>query len=221
MATIKGLPTRAQLLSSNRKAQKTMGQKAVEIIRARTKAGRAYDGSNFPAYTPEYAAKRAGAGLQVTPNLTISGELLKDLSVLRLDGEARVIIGWRGTHRGRRLTAVSRVKQVLDAAGGTHAVTVFSRVRAAIDSNGSLIRRDAFTGPVQKKGLKIQRYRVTKSGAEGITPYEGMVRGLSRKFRFFGIRLAEEVTLLAQAYKAALGADLMANAPARSSSVAA
>ncbi len=59
-----------------------VGLLAIEQIRTRTAQGIGSDGQPFDSYSPEYAAAKAAAvGSSGTPNLTLSGNMLRDLAI--------------------------------------------------------------------------------------------------------------------------------------------
>lgn len=73
-----------------------LGLLARERIVRRTRAGKDVDNSPFAAYKPGYAALKAaavGGGGKV--NLTLSGRMLNELTVLEVTKDS-VKVGWRG-----------------------------------------------------------------------------------------------------------------------------
>lgn len=82
-----------QIPLTTRSIMRDVGLLARERIVRRTRAGRDTFGQPFRAYSQGYAARK-GAELGTTrPNLTVSGAMLNDLAVLRVD-ENHVLLGW-------------------------------------------------------------------------------------------------------------------------------
>lgn len=91
-----------------------VGALATRLIRTRTMAGRDREGQPFAAYTPDYAAKKAKEGLGTTPNLTVSGRMLNDMTVTDA-APGKVSIGFTssgGSTRGKGLTLIQRSRAV-------------------------------------------------------------------------------------------------------------
>lgn len=58
-----------------------VGRLARERIIARTLSGRDEHDQSFTAYSPAYARRRAAEGMPTTPNLQVSGEMLRAITV--------------------------------------------------------------------------------------------------------------------------------------------
>lgn len=71
---------------------------AVGIVQRRTAQGTDVNGRAFRPYSASYGALRQASGRSGRPDLTLTGEMLRRLRVLRADG-LRVIIGFEGQHR--------------------------------------------------------------------------------------------------------------------------
>lgn len=79
-------------------------REAVTRITTRTARGVDAHGRPFAPYSPDYLALRQAAGRGSTVDLTLTGQLLRALRVLRVEPD-RVIIGWEGQHRVTRFSA--------------------------------------------------------------------------------------------------------------------
>ena len=92
---LKRLPTRSELENICHRAMKAVAQEAVTIIIRRTAQGLDADGNEFAPYSTDYGNKKAMAGRQADRvDLTVTGDLLNKLKLLRVEDVARVIIGW-------------------------------------------------------------------------------------------------------------------------------
>lgn len=70
-----------------------IGQLAIRAIQDRTRSGRDTDGRAFAPYSPAYAKRKAKAGLSSTVNLTVSGDMLNGLQIVKVT-DTSVTIGW-------------------------------------------------------------------------------------------------------------------------------
>ena len=69
-----------------------IGGKTIAAIRARTLAGTDMDGHRFTPYSAAYARRRRAAGLSATPDLTVTGKLLRSVRWQRAGALTRVYI---------------------------------------------------------------------------------------------------------------------------------
>ena len=76
-----------------------IGEKTIATIRARTLAGTDMNGHRFAPYASTYARRRRAAGLSATPNLSVSGRLLRAMRWQRAGALTRVYVGT--SRRGR------------------------------------------------------------------------------------------------------------------------
>lgn len=58
-----------------------VGRAARELIIARTQAGRDENDQSFAPYSPQYAEAKAEAGASSSVDLTVSGEMLRGITV--------------------------------------------------------------------------------------------------------------------------------------------
>jgi hypothetical protein len=71
---------------------------AVGIVQRRTAQGADLHGRPFKPYSARYGALKRASGRSGNVDLTLTGEMLRRLRVLRADG-LRVIVGFEGQHR--------------------------------------------------------------------------------------------------------------------------
>ena len=76
-----------------------IGEKTIATIRARTLAGTDMNGHRFTPYSAAYARRRRAAGLSATPNLSVSGRLLRSMRWQRAGAITRIYVGT--SRRGR------------------------------------------------------------------------------------------------------------------------
>lgn len=67
---------------TDRDLMREVGLLARERIVRRTRAGQGTDGAPFKAYSPGYAAEKAKELGNSRPNLTVSGAMLNDITIL-------------------------------------------------------------------------------------------------------------------------------------------
>lgn len=72
-----------------------IGREAITIIQERVAKAQGSDGPMRP-YTGSYAQARARAGLGALVNLSVTGSLMLDLTIIRVNRKS-VSIGWSGT----------------------------------------------------------------------------------------------------------------------------
>lgn len=71
-----------------------IGEQAIRAIQTRTRSGRDAEGRAFPAYSTGYArAKARELGASGTVNLTVSGDMLNGLQIIRAT-DTSVTLGW-------------------------------------------------------------------------------------------------------------------------------
>jgi hypothetical protein len=71
-----------------------IGLQAIRAIQARTRQGRDSSGRAFAPYSPGYAkAKAKAVGGSMTPNLTLSGDMLNALQIVEVTPTS-VTLGW-------------------------------------------------------------------------------------------------------------------------------
>ena len=93
----KGKPL-AGMADLGRPFYRLLGNLAVKRLKELTRSGEGVDG-RFPAYTSPYAKRKAAgafkrqASTSSSPDLTLTGEFLKDLQVIQVDRHS-VTIGW-------------------------------------------------------------------------------------------------------------------------------
>lgn len=178
------LPSSRQLKAFSRRAIAAASALAVSIIKRRTAQGRAIGGGAFPSYSADYSKKKAGSGRNSYPaDLTVTGELLGALKVLRVESATRAIIGWSGQHRKYSF------EQVKDKEGKT-------RMRRVLVA-GPLrqIKRGKNAGKLRPAPkATIARYRVVKQN--GTVPYAVLIPALNKLRPFFGISRDERAELV-------------------------
>ncbi|MDP3767025.1 MAG: hypothetical protein Q8S13_03340 [Dehalococcoidia bacterium] len=195
---IKKPPPSATLEAWLKKALAQAALAAILEIRKRTAAGREIDGGAFAPYTPEYAKLKREAGrntvviqsqvLSVSgggsfavqevgagaPNLTLSGQMLRNLKVLRT-GRRNAVIGFDGQHIGMRIGKLKRTKRGKISKGRKRNVVAETRA-------------------LHSEGLSSMSVGTT-------APMASIVTGVSTKRPFLGVRRADErarVTAAAQ-----------------------
>ena len=78
---------------------RAIGEKTIAVVRARTLAGTDMNGHRFAPYSAAYARRRRAAGLSATPNLSVSGRLLRSMRWQRAGALTRIYVGT--SRRGR------------------------------------------------------------------------------------------------------------------------
>ena len=71
---------------------RAIGEKTVAVVRARTLAGTDMDGHRFTPYSSAYARRRRAAGLSATPDLSVTGKLLRSVRWQRAGSLTRVYV---------------------------------------------------------------------------------------------------------------------------------
>lgn len=175
---------------------------AVGIVQRRTAQGNDLHGRAFRPYSKGYAERKAETGRNVgTVNLTVTGELLRRLRVLRAEG-LRVIIGFEGQHRDWRFSRVDEAWQKIEHAGATRD----SRGRQRI--NNRYVREyERIAGKGKRlKGGRRAGYTIERLPTT--TPMASVVLGNNRLRPFFGIVMRHEINVLVQAAQRAIDAEL-------------
>lgn len=75
------------------KDMRAIGNLAIQRIWTRTKAGIAADGQPFAAYSPGYEKRRVKHGRPAQPDLQVSGEMLRAMTLVEVT-PTRVTIGF-------------------------------------------------------------------------------------------------------------------------------
>ena len=103
-----------------------IGEKTIATIRARTLAGTDMDGHRFAPYSAAYARRRRAAGLSGTPNLSVSGGLLRAMRWQRAGALTRIYVA---TSRRGRISDydLARIHHYGARAGRRHNVEIPSR----------------------------------------------------------------------------------------------
>ena len=78
---------------------RAIGEKTVAVVRARTLEGRDSTGARFAPYSVDYAKRRKAKGLPTTPDLSLSGKLLRALRWERNGSLTRIYVST--SRRGR------------------------------------------------------------------------------------------------------------------------
>jgi len=77
-----------QIKLTDKALMREVGLLVRERIVRRTRAGRSTDGAPFTPYSRGYALKKqAELGGSTNPNLTVSGAMLNDITILRVDDD--------------------------------------------------------------------------------------------------------------------------------------
>ena len=103
-----------------------IGEKTIATIRARTLAGTDMDGHRFAPYSAAYARRRRAAGLSGTPNLSVSGGLLRAMRWQRAGSITRIYVA---TSRRGRISDydLARIHHFGARAGRRHNAEIPSR----------------------------------------------------------------------------------------------
>ena len=72
---------------------RNIGDAARSIIHEETQLGKDWDGKRFRKYSPLYKRTRKKAGYPVKPDLTVTGNMLNSLSVVRVSNRS-VTVGF-------------------------------------------------------------------------------------------------------------------------------
>lgn len=104
------IPAIGDFSPSFRRAIKAVGVEAVSIIRRRTAAGIDMHGKAFAPYVENYRADKVESGRTGSPDLTLTGQMLGNLQVLKSE-ERRVTIGFSGQHRASHFGAKGVLKR--------------------------------------------------------------------------------------------------------------
>ena len=78
---------------------RAIGEKTLAVVRARTLAGTDMDGHRFAPYSSAYARRRRAAGLSATPDLAVTGKLLRSVRWQRAGALTRIYVAT--SRRGR------------------------------------------------------------------------------------------------------------------------
>ena len=78
---------------------RAIGEKTVAVVRARTLEGRDMTGARFAPYSDGHAKRRRAAGLSATPDLAVTGKLLRALRWERNGSLTRIYV--TTSRRGR------------------------------------------------------------------------------------------------------------------------
>lgn len=89
---------------------------AAGVIKRRAREGQDFEGRALAPYSPRYAALRSAAGRGTKVDLTLSGQMLASLSVLRRSPQ-EAVLGFRGSAPAARIA--SRSKPVRGRRGAT------------------------------------------------------------------------------------------------------
>ena len=103
-----------------------IGGKTIATIRARTLAGTDMDGHRFTPYSAAYARRRRATGLSGTPDLAVTGKLLRSVRWQRAGALTRIYVG---TSRRGRISNydLARIHHFGALAGRRHNAVIPSR----------------------------------------------------------------------------------------------
>lgn len=193
------LPDRKDLLRMTRKPMAAAAAKAVAIITKRTTEGRDIDGLPFAPYTPGYEAQKAGSGRGTNPpNLTATGQLLQQLKVKKVE-QTTALIGFDPQHRKTRFERV----------GSAWAQTQGPRKAGRlVGAQGRFATEWVETGKGRKIKGSDQRATWTLKRLPETVLTAKIVRGLSGKRPFFGIRTAAEIKQLVEIFQQVFDAEV-------------
>jgi hypothetical protein len=183
------VPSRNQLEGIFKAALAAAAVEATNIIRERASKGRDVDGNSFRKYSDKYSATKGSSGRNTDPvDLTLSGEMLGALQVLRVESPTLAWIGWSGQHKGEKFVRLKR---------GRKGVLVTNR-----RGQKFAIKRSRLIGPVRESDRFKIRAELKSTGKA--VPYKDLIDGLQRNRKFFGISRPEEIARLVKVYEAAV-----------------
>jgi hypothetical protein len=132
-----GLPPKAEIVEEwIARALKAAATRGTFIIKTRTARGVDADGKPFKPYSRRYQILKVSTGRSISPpDLTLSGAMLGNLKILRVQ-KRQVVIGFEGTHRRHRFSRRSRKSFVSVRTGPKVSTTAGKRTLKRTTSGG-------------------------------------------------------------------------------------
>ena len=128
---------------------RAIGEKTVAVVRARTLAGTDMDGHRFAPYSDSHAKRRRAKGLPTTPNLSLSGKLLRALRWERNGSLTRIYV--TTSRRGRISNYdLARIHHFGARAGRRHNAVITARPFFGLTPSGWVTVRETAKAALEK-----------------------------------------------------------------------